>query len=497
MNHIARVVLVMLIVLTLLLTACSSSATPTDTPTSPDVPASPNVPTPAPTDSPPALTATTTRMLSAPTASPVAPAASATLADGPWLLISTDEGFWAVNPDGSGLTQLPISSAPHADVVPRGGRVAFITTTGPQNLGLALSLLSLPAGDVRSLAPLTSSATEPKSLVTQGENAYRAIIEGNSLAWSPDESQLAFVGAADGPTSDLYVYSLADERITRLTDGPSQAIRPSWSPDGTYIVHTGVSSLGSGAGYSMEGVWAARADDSGVETLYPIPSGSGDEVLVAWTSATAFLVYTWKMGDGPSDLRTVDVETKELALLWGDRFTDVVLDPASGNLLLAMNEYAADANPGRGKGLFLIQPGQDASWLAEVDVRQMVWSPKAGLFFVQGDNGVWAITPDGQVEELPAPVVALPSVSPNGRRWAFGETDFRGQPGLWVGDLKQEPRQVFSGSANHLAWGPEGECLLFFGADGLHAAHSPDFAPVLVGEGLHARSTVWVWPDGD
>ncbi|GAB4235681.1 MAG: basic secretory protein-like protein [Ekhidna sp.] len=53
--------------------------------------------------------------------------------------------------------------------------------------------------------------------------------------WHPFENKIAFTGLADGQ-SDLYVYHLDTEVLTRLTNDPYSDIQPSWSPDGQYLV---------------------------------------------------------------------------------------------------------------------------------------------------------------------------------------------------------------------------------------------------------------------
>ena len=60
-----------------------------------------------------------------------------------------------------------------------------------------------------------------------------AIMDYSNVAWQPGDGRLlAFTGAINGPTSDLYLYDTQSGEFTQLTDGPSQAIAPSWSPDG-------------------------------------------------------------------------------------------------------------------------------------------------------------------------------------------------------------------------------------------------------------------------
>lgn len=56
-------------------------------------------------------------------------------------------------------------------------------------------------------------------------------------AWSPDGRSIAFSGNVGG-ISDLFVYDLESEELTRLTDDKYADLQPSWSPDGSTIAFT-------------------------------------------------------------------------------------------------------------------------------------------------------------------------------------------------------------------------------------------------------------------
>jgi hypothetical protein len=52
---------------------------------------------------------------------------------------------------------------------------------------------------------------------------------------------------------------------------------------------------------------------------------------------------------------------------------------------------------------------------------------------------------------------------------------------------------VYPEAAVKAAWGPAGQ-LLFFSKDGLYAAQSPAFDPILIAKGLSTQQAVWVLP---
>jgi hypothetical protein len=422
--------------------------------------------------------------------------------DGPWWVFFPGEGIWAdgiwaVNADGSGLTQLTdqpliVPRDLSAAVAPTGGLVAYLTATDSQLRGLTLKLLKLPEGEIRTLTLLSSPDTEPEpgaDPALRPPEPLVAIADEVSLAWSPDGQQLAFMAAFEGPSSDLYVYAVEDGSLTRLTDGPSEGIRPSWSPDGKVIVHMGVETLGSGAGYTMLGVWAARADGSDVKSLYD-PSASSGETIVGWLSNDTFLIYTTSMSrGGVTNLRAVNVESGDVHVLWEGLLNDVALDPKSGVLLLAVGP-----NTGEPEGLYSVHPDDGSGWrIVEDNASEVTWSDEAGLFFALTEHGVLAISPQGDYVDVAVPpgYSGFPVVAHGTRDLAWTGS------GLWIGstlsDIDNPPRQVFPRPVVGAAWGPEGGQLLFFGEEGLYAAQRPDFDPVTVAEGLSTGSAVWVF----
>jgi dipeptidyl aminopeptidase/acylaminoacyl peptidase len=248
---------------------------------------------------------------------------------GPWVLIFSSDGIWAANADGSGLTQLNLDVVRSQAVIISGRWIAYATNqvagSDPgSGDGLVLRMMSLPEGVARTVTDLQIQGVtdeSPQALQIAADQVHRAVIyEGGGLAWSPDGTQLAFVSGHEGISADVYVLTRDTGQITRLTDGPSHAYQLSWSPDGQYIFHTGASNFGSGAGYSMVGVWAARADDTGVRSRYEPDPRSGSEVLVDWVSADTVLVHSWRPDCGALTLMRVNVVSGEIRVIWFDYF---------------------------------------------------------------------------------------------------------------------------------------------------------------------------------
>jgi dipeptidyl aminopeptidase/acylaminoacyl peptidase len=418
-------------------------------------------------------------------------------------VIITPDGAWAVNADGSGLMRVvdvPILAPQDtfAMPAPRGGFAAFITGDSRWH-ELTLNILVLPRNLARTI-PLVAPEFAHTDDALPGDpelEAARALIELTSLAWSPDGSQLAFMGLRDGPTSDLYTFSMAEfwavtpedgeEGFTRWTDGLSQGILPSWSPDGRYILHAGVNTLGTGAGYDMAGVWVVDTQTGEVLDMYAPDDGA--EIFVGWLDAHTFLVHSWSPVCGNENLRAFDLETGEVRALWEGAFNGVAFDPGSGGVLITSEQFLADCMPGGQAGaVYLPAGGPAALLLTDQEAFIPVWDALGQMFFFRTPDQVFAAWPNGSTKVLAAPGMDLPSASVDGRLgWAL-------RSGVWVGTVEGEPAQIFSTPASLPVWSPDGQRLFFVAEAGLFAAHAPDFVPRLVGEGILGTGAFWVRP---
>ena len=353
--------------LLLCLTVCSCVAVQPISPTAEPVVEVPPSQTSTPL-SPGTLTRTVTATLSpgpaATRTTPVSPQVPLSVS-GPWVVILNQDGIWAVNEDGSGLTHLTQDVVLHHAVSVSGRWIAYVTDneaeSDPENSGgLALRVLSLPEGTTQTVTELqipNVTRDSSEDLQFSADQVYRAVVfQEGGLAWSPDGSKLAFVSGHGGTSADLYVYSRDLGEITRLTDGPSHAYQISWSPDSQYIFHTGASNFGSGAGYTMVGVWGARADGTGIRSLYEPDPRSGAEELIDWVSADTALVHSWRPDCGRVNLITVNVASGEIQVVWPDYFNQATYNPDTGAILIDAHDISC--NPEGASGFYLIEPGR-------------------------------------------------------------------------------------------------------------------------------------------
>ena len=87
-------------------------------------------------------------------------------------------------------------------VSPKGDQAALVVQSAQ---GLDLIEVTIPGGKTQTIEHLLDIPQDELVNNPTGAKAfaYYAITKYNSVAWSPDGSQLAFMGAVKGPTSDL------------------------------------------------------------------------------------------------------------------------------------------------------------------------------------------------------------------------------------------------------------------------------------------------------
>jgi dipeptidyl aminopeptidase/acylaminoacyl peptidase len=224
------------------------------------------------------------------------------------LFAGQDSGVWIANPDGSFPTQISEQwlfgfDLRHA-LTPGGDRLAVVTR---DEQGYVLQEILLPGGESRTLARLIEITAEEEA-VLMSEQAIAALMISSydNVAWNPDGRRVAVAAASNGPTSDIYLIDTVSGDVRQLTDGPSQAIVPSWSPDGDYIYHVGVSLVppfgGAIVGFNrVDGAWGVNAGD---ELVVPQPPVTHPSDFAGWVDDRHYL-----LSDLQGYLTQVDVAT--------------------------------------------------------------------------------------------------------------------------------------------------------------------------------------------
>ncbi len=313
-------------------------------------------------------------------------------ATGPYILYGGQDGVWISNPDGRFLTHIfdeEYYNDLHKAVSPDSQHLALVTQS-PEKINLIL--VDIPSGNQIVIAALLDGAipdnTSPEAFISY------AVLDYNSVAWSPDGRYLAFVGAIDGPTSDLYMYDMETFEITRFTDGGAQAILPVWSPDGKYILHYGVSWVppfgGAIVGHNrLNGVWTVRIADGEV---FGMPSPADIHVdYEGWYDDSHYLACD------EGSLYKIHVETgQETEIIDCCCNINIVYAPENGRTFLNLKE---GCNEDLGTGMFILPQGSDTpEKVVDFPSWEMHWSAESDAFYAYPDA---AVLSDGSRVFLP------------------------------------------------------------------------------------------------
>ena len=365
-----------------------------------------------------------------------------------------------------------------------------------------LGLLSLPEGTLTPITNLLPTDLDYAAMdgvqFDTALNRWAAVARQSGISWSPDGQRLAYSGAQDGPSSDLYVYSLNDDESTRLTDGPTETVLPTWSPDGQRIVHGAVTTLNfdaSGIGYDYASVWSAEADGAGVNLLFATDT-VGFENILGWLDESRFLHISFEGHPycPERDLRMVDLDSGEITQILEGRFNGMAFDQKEQTMSFGVvGDASCDQTLSPGIYVLDLDSADSPLRIAGNEPQSMAWLPEAEQFFIRTEFFVLAADRRGKFIELAVPETSrgLPIVAPRSRRLAWiGEE-------LWVGELthaiENKLDRIFAQQVREAGWSRDGEHLLFSTNEGIYVASEPDFEPIQVSN-FRGADLVWVLP---
>ncbi len=461
-----------------------SEATPTEAQIEQSLPATPDpsLPTEKPASSP---------------APPTGELGTTSLSASGYIVFKGESGVWITDALGTS----PIQLSAHENrgdlrraISPNGDRIALLERT---EQGLDLLIVQIPTGEkervtqVIALSPEEANPdlTSPKAFATY------AIRDYDSVAWLPGDGQLlAFTAAIYGPTADLYLYDTQTKEISQLTDGPSQAVLPTWSPDGRYILHYGVSWVppfgGAIGGHNrFDGVWAVDAS-SGEIIPQPKPEGVALH-FVGWLNDSHYITFDSSEDCGAQNLRSIEVATGESTPIMEQSFGYYIdFSWETDTLLISGHGECPDSLE---DGAYLLSLNEN-SLVRVVDERiwGIEWLPESQVFQAYPEA---LLSPDGETRYDP-PVYDHsfnPAISPLGfEAWEVIEDK---KSRVVVRIPGSDWQHILDGSVDVLIWDPmTGENLIIILRDGsLYTATYPDFNSIKQGDlGRAINQAVWL-----
>jgi Tol biopolymer transport system component len=184
-------------------------------------------------------------------------------------LSSDDCDIYVMNADGTGIARLTAQAGANVDPTfsKDGKRIAFASSRDANG-----SVVGADALDIYIMDSVT------------GGNVVRVTNQpGMDLqpTWSPDGKQIAFVSARDGGDSgmlDLYAVTLDGLQVTRLTWASEPVTQPSWAPGGKQIAFT----VGFAEGPNTD-IYVLTLDSKQLTRLTDGPDTPGVDEAATWS----------------------------------------------------------------------------------------------------------------------------------------------------------------------------------------------------------------------
>ncbi len=177
--------------------------------------------------------------------------------------------IWVIHADGTGLQQITDTQqgACQPSWSPDGMQLLFISPCNGHREVYEDASLFIINVDGTGLTPLP----------TIGGGDY-------DPAWSPDGEKIAFTSLREGGRPQVYLMSLADKSVERLTTlGEKWDLQPSWNLDGSQIVY--VSTING-----PYQIWVINAD--GTSPLRFSASGNLKNTYPSWSKDGRVIIFT-------------------------------------------------------------------------------------------------------------------------------------------------------------------------------------------------------------
>ena len=134
---------------------------------------------------------------------------------------------------------------------------------------------------------------------------FADLVELSSPTWSPDASKIVFSGVRKDGCSDLYLYHLDSKLLERLTDDLYQDKDPSWSPDGNRIAF--VSDRGTHGQAGSLNLFLLTLPE---KKISPLTAGRHQDLAPDWSPDGSKLIFSSDR-EGSYDLYLLSFEPQE------------------------------------------------------------------------------------------------------------------------------------------------------------------------------------------
>lgn len=424
-------VLILFLLTTILVGSCASSITQTVPP--PTATSFSTVP-PSPA---PSLTPTTTPY-------------PALKTQGPYLLFTRDNhNLTIMDADGGGQNQIEL---PHdsyiyqldKSVSPDGKWLAYFTGSTEAPYELALNVLNLSNETTQPVSKLLASGfpanLEPlvETMVLGDPPRYpedcfeniecrRSLVErelANSIFafdWSPDSQSIAFPAQIDGPSSDIYIYTLQDKSIRRLTTELQNIYWLDWAPHGARILFE----ISTTPGEGYEGRTLHITDLEGKTTfineerLYNQRWGE-----YGWLTENLYLFDHPNDTDKPPmyDLMALDTGTGQFKEIWPYSLETFAVNRDNKTIVLIHKNHTS-LKATVPDGIYMVYPSGKYLKISDIGIQFVVREGQKPypVFSQDYNRQTYSIDNDGTINMLPWVHESIPWISPDTSVLLFAE----------------------------------------------------------------------------
>jgi len=372
---------------------------------------------------------------------------------GPWLVYRKATGFLAVDADGSRkrVVNIPEGYISSVNRSPNGIRAAYVVGESKDSEP-TLVIARLPDGKVEAEIPLFM--TNWRTIYGERHDLWQTEYGVGEVKWSPGGRYLAFVGALNGFSSDLYVFDSSTKEIRRLTDGPYQTLIMDWSPDGKWIVHQSIKNV---YGYEGEAVWAAAVDGSEVRHLY---DAHRRQYIAGWMDSRRFAVYEWGASGWPTGILRVSIDNGDPLMVYDgplgiDLWDGLIFSSDQGVAILNKTDQCPEWDVTFGIYLTSIQYVSEPQLVLPGTWQGISYWDERGLFLgieesgeVVGFRGNGEVVFRTEIDKGEGKTVPAPK---NYRFAIYNDW------GVWLYDWEGKLiRKVINRNVKEFLWGPDG-----------------------------------------
>ena len=414
--------------------------------------------------------------------------------------LASNEGLFLLDADTNEIKK--VSSEAPAGMAAHGNWLAYSSAaygTGKSTLHL-LNVANGQVIDITSLYPAGFDSNMEGELCTPEFEATRAPFIGQGLAWSPDGSQLAFISAHESTSAEIYLYTLANGRIRKVTETAGQLYDLHWSPDGRYLTAFAANCFGTGAGFAMTGAWAVELNTGNqFEPFVFDPAQVEGLAFHGWLDDHTFLISDWSSFCGEKNLRRVDIAQRTETSLIPGCAGSLTLSGDSRTAAYTVVDYAVKDPAQAGFFLMSLEDGSVILHEPKLEAAHILYEPTLNQFLVRSwQNEILSFTMFGSQGDYQGRG-ELPVFTPNGTAWAAADIN-----GVTLQTLLDAaPRSLTSQQSSLAFWGPDGSLFFFAGEDAyaeslnLYRASPPEFTPQLIAEGVSrpysGSDLFWFW----